>query len=278
MNLFILTGAGVSAESGVATFRDANGLWEDHDIMDVATPEGFAKDPALVQRFYDARRAQLGTVAPNAAHEALARLQRAHTGRVTIVTQNVDDLHERAGAEVLHMHGELLRARCTAHAPRPPLDGAAGGRGLPDCGAPMRPDIVWFGEMPMHLDAIDAALADADLFAAVRHLRRGVPGGGLRGRGRAPPASARWRSTSRRRTPHASTRCGSGRPRSRWSPGWTRCWTGTSGERRGRVGRRDGGRPGRRTRRTLPLRPALGRRRGVPHLPRRRMGTARHRG
>ena len=167
MNLFILTGAGVSAESGVATFRDANGLWEDHDIMDVATPEGFAKDPALVQRFYDARRAQLGTVAPNAAHEALARLQRAHTGRVTIVTQNVDDLHERAGAEVLHMHGELLRARCTAHAHVHPWTGPLAGAACPDCGAPMRPDIVWFGEMPMHLDAIDAALAGADLFAAV---------------------------------------------------------------------------------------------------------------
>ena len=171
MNLFVLTGAGLSAESGVATFRDANGLWENHDIMDVATPEGFARDPALVHRFYDARRAQLAEVAPNAAHLALARLQRevreGNRGRVTIVTQNVDDLHERAGADVLHMHGELLRARCTAHAHVHRRRGALAGATCPDCGSALRPDIVWFGEMPMHLERIDTALADADLFAAV---------------------------------------------------------------------------------------------------------------
>ena len=166
-NVFVLTGAGVSAESGIRTFRDANGLWEGHDVMAVATPEGFAADPALVHRFYDARRAELDRVRPNAAHEALARLQRELDGRVTIVTQNVDDLHERAGAEVLHMHGELRRARCTArghvHRWSDPLAAAV----CPDCGASMRPDIVWFGEMPMHLDRIETALAGADLFAAI---------------------------------------------------------------------------------------------------------------
>lgn len=171
MRIFVLTGAGISAESGVATFRDAHGLWENHDIMDVATPEGFVRNPALVQRFYDARRAQLATVAPNAAHAALARLQRELPGDVTLVTQNVDDLHERAGGDPLHMHGELLKARCTARCTTEgnamrwtgPLTGAA----CPECGARLRPHIVWFGEMPMRLDEIDAALEACDVFAAI---------------------------------------------------------------------------------------------------------------
>ena len=167
MRIVILTGAGVSAESGVATFRDANGLWEEHDVTDVATPEGFARDPALVQRFYDARRARLVAVAPNAAHVALARLQRALPGAVTLVTQNVDDLHERAGGEVVHMHGELLRARCTARGNAMAWTGPLTGAACPECGATLRPDIVWFGEMPMRTDEIDAALARCDLFAAI---------------------------------------------------------------------------------------------------------------
>src|SRR5688572_15628747 len=107
-NIVILTGAGISAESGVATFRGPDGLWEGHRVEDVATPEAFARDPALVQAFYDARRAKLKIVEPNAAHEALARLDTSWPGDLLIVTQNVDDLHERAGAgRVLHMHGEL---------------------------------------------------------------------------------------------------------------------------------------------------------------------------
>ena len=113
--IVILTGAGISAESGIQTFRDAGGLWEGHAVEKVATPEGFAADPVLVQRFYNLRRAALKSVEPNAAHKALARLQREFAGRVTLVTQNVDDLHERGGsADVIHMHGELRSAFCTA--------------------------------------------------------------------------------------------------------------------------------------------------------------------
>ncbi len=111
-SIFILTGAGISAESGIATFRDEDGLWAKHRIEDVATPEAFECNPALVQNFYNQRRAGLASVTPNDAHEALARLQRLHKGTVTLVTQNIDDLHERAGADVIHMHGELAKARC----------------------------------------------------------------------------------------------------------------------------------------------------------------------
>ena len=185
VNVFVLTGAGISAESGIRTFRDADGLWEGHDVMAVATPEGFAADPALVHRFYDARRAELATVAPNAAHAALARLQRESGGRVTIVTQNVDDLHERAGAEVLHMHGELALARCTARAHVRRWTGPLAAAACPDCGAPMRPHVVWFGEMPMHLDAIDEALGGADLFAAIGTSGEVYPAAGYAGAARA---------------------------------------------------------------------------------------------
>ncbi|MDG6078993.1 NAD-dependent deacylase [Erythrobacter litoralis] len=169
-NIVILTGAGISAESGIDTFRDSGGLWEQHRVEDVATPEGFARDPDLVQRFYDARRAAVQTVDPNAAHEALARLDREWPGELLIVTQNVDDLHERAGAKrVLHMHGELLSAlcaRCEARhrwneklVDRPPC---------PGCGeTALRPDVVWFGEMPYEMDRIYAALRDADIFASI---------------------------------------------------------------------------------------------------------------
>lgn len=168
MNIVILTGAGVSAESGVPTFRDANGLWEGHDVMDVATPEGFARDPALVQRFYDERRAALAGVEPNAAHRALARLQREHRGNVTLVTQNVDDLHERAGSEVLHMHGELRRARCLDCSGVHPWLEPIGSTGrCPACGGGLRPHIVWFGEMPFELERIGEALGGCDLFVAI---------------------------------------------------------------------------------------------------------------
>jgi NAD-dependent deacetylase len=148
-NIVILTGAGISAESGLATFRAEDGLWEEHRVEDVATPEAFARDPVLVQRFYDMRRAAVLAVQPNAAHRALARLDREWTGELVIVTQNIDDLHERAGANrVLHMHGEALRAWCTAcdarHPWRAPLSDHPP---CPACGeAALRPDIVWFGE------------------------------------------------------------------------------------------------------------------------------------
>jgi NAD-dependent deacetylase len=169
-NIFVLTGAGISAESGVATFRGPDGLWEGHRVADVATPEAFRRDPALVQKFYDARRAKLGTVEPNAAHLALTRLDAEWPGELMIVTQNVDDLHERAGASrVLHMHGELKSAWCLACDGRFPWeDDLAHGPACPGCGvARLRPDIVWFGEIPYEMDRIDAALMKADLFVSI---------------------------------------------------------------------------------------------------------------
>lgn len=169
-NIVILTGAGISAESGVPTFRAADGLWAGHRVEDVATPEAFARNPGLVQRFYDARRAQLFKVQPNAAHRALARLDRDWPGRLTIVTQNVDDLHERAGARrLIHMHGELRRAWCLACGGRFPWDAPlADMPACPGCGArALRPDIVWFGEMPYRMGEIDAALAECDLFVSI---------------------------------------------------------------------------------------------------------------
>lgn len=169
-NIVILTGAGVSAESGIDTFRDGGGLWEQHRVEDVATPEAFARDPQLVLRFYDMRRAAIQAKQPNAAHLALARLDRGWSGGLMIVTQNVDDLHERAGARrVLHMHGEHLNAWCTACDVRsrwtaPLIDRPA----CPECGeAALRPDVVWFGEMPYYMDEIYAALREADLFVSI---------------------------------------------------------------------------------------------------------------
>ena len=168
-NIVVLTGAGISAESGVPTFRAADGLWEGHRVEDVATPEAFARDPALVQGFYDARRAHLARVEPNPAHLALARLDAEWPGALLIVTQNVDDLHERAGAtRLIHMHGELKRALCAACGlTRPWTNDLTGAPPCADCGGVLRPDIVWFGEMPYRMDEIDAALAGADLFVSI---------------------------------------------------------------------------------------------------------------
>jgi NAD-dependent deacetylase len=169
-NIAILTGAGISAESGLATFRGPDGLWEGHRVEDVCTPEALRRDPAMVHRFYDARRAALATVAPNAAHRALARLDAAWSGELLIVTQNVDDLHERAGAKrLLHMHGELLSALCADCGAREAWSGPMGeGRACAACGAAsLRPDIVFFGEMPYAMDRIEAALARADLFVSI---------------------------------------------------------------------------------------------------------------
>lgn len=176
-NLVILTGAGVSAESGVPTFRAGDGLWLGHRLEDVATPEAFARDPALVQDFYNKRRRQLAEVQPNLAHHALAELAARWEGDLLLVTQNVDDLHDRAhallppgpGFELIHMHGELLKAHCTrtgrisdwpgdlaVHEPSPHH---------PD--GRLRPHIVWFGETPLRMERIEAALADCDLFASI---------------------------------------------------------------------------------------------------------------
>ncbi len=169
-NIVILTGAGVSAESGIATFRGPGGLWEGHRVEDVCTPEALAADPALVHRFYDLRRAALAGVEPNAAHLALARLDRAWPGGLLIVTQNVDDLHERAGtSRMLHMHGALDSALCAACGGRRAWHGALPpGTACPACGAAaLRPDIVFFGEVPYAMERIEAALADADLFVSV---------------------------------------------------------------------------------------------------------------
>ena len=168
--IVILTGAGISAESGLGTFRDEGGLWAQHRIEDVATPEGFARNPGLVHDFYNARRAQAMEAKPNPAHGALARLQREAGGEVVIVTQNVDGLHEAAGAtRVLHMHGALDGALCAAcdHRWAAPL-AMTPGDCCPACQqATTRPDIVWFGEMPHDMEEIWQHLEDADVFAAI---------------------------------------------------------------------------------------------------------------
>jgi len=168
--IVILTGAGISAESGIDTFRAAGGLWEQHRIEDVATPEGFARNPDLVLGFYDLRRAALGEVVPNAAHMALARLEREFAGELLLVTQNVDDLHERGGsARVVHMHGELKSALCTACETRSRWEGTLRDRPpCPVCRAPLlRPDVVWFGEMPYEMGRIYGALEACDLFVSI---------------------------------------------------------------------------------------------------------------
>lgn len=187
-HILILTGAGISAESGLGTFRDVDGLWTKYDLEDVATPEGFARDPALVHAFYNARRANCLDATPNAAHDALGRLQAQHVGRVTLVTQNVDDLHERGGAtDVIHMHGELAGALCAQcdhrwPAPREMSPSAP----CPSCSAPRtRPDIVWFGEMPYQMDMIYAALGEADLFVAIGTSGTVYPAAGFVGEARA---------------------------------------------------------------------------------------------
>ncbi len=169
-NIVILTGAGISAESGLATFRGPDGLWEGQRVEDICTPQALRRDPELVHRFYDERRAALAQVAPNAAHRALARLDAHWPGALLIVTQNVDDLHERAGAErLIHMHGELKSALCAACGDRGPWhERLAPGTACGVCDAlALRPDIVFFGEMPYQMELIDAALHGADLFVSI---------------------------------------------------------------------------------------------------------------
>jgi NAD-dependent deacetylase len=166
----VLTGAGISAESGLTTFRDSGGLWEGHDPMQVATPEAYAHDPHLVHRFYDERRAALSRVSPNAAHHALVRLEQALGDDLLVVTQNVDDLHERAGSRrVHHLHGRLRSAWCTACDARHAWAGTLGdGPPCPGCGSrSLRPDIVWFGEVPYGMDVVEQALWECDLFVSI---------------------------------------------------------------------------------------------------------------
>lgn len=168
--LLILTGAGISAESGLGTFRDRDGIWSRYDLNAVATPEGFAHNPLLVHEFYNARRAASRAAQPNAAHHALARLEREFPGEVLIVTQNVDDLHERAGSRrVLHMHGSLEGALCAECGHRWPAPAAMlASVPCPVCSASrIRPDIVWFGEYPYHMEEIWQALRQADVFVAI---------------------------------------------------------------------------------------------------------------
>ncbi|WP_318393237.1 Sir2 family NAD+-dependent deacetylase [Enterobacter sp.] len=169
----VLTGAGISAESGIRTFRAADGLWEEHHVEDVATPEGFARDPELVQSFYNARRRQLQQpdIAPNPAHLALARLEEELGDRFVLVTQNIDNLHERAGnRNVIHMHGELLKVRCASSGQVLEWTGDVQPEDKCHCcqfPAALRPHVVWFGEMPLGMDEIYSALAMADVFIAI---------------------------------------------------------------------------------------------------------------
>ena len=177
MNLVVLTGAGISAESGVPTFRASDGLWEGHRVEEVATPQGFAANPALVQDFYNQRRAGLSKVEPNAAHLALAELAARWRGDFTLVTQNVDDLHDRAhqqikpahGFSLIHMHGDLLKVRCTRtgkvmdwHSDLQPYHPSPF-----DPSGYLRPHIVWFGEIPLEMERIEKALATCDLFLSI---------------------------------------------------------------------------------------------------------------
>ncbi|WP_426320480.1 NAD-dependent deacylase [Microbacterium sp. E-13] len=168
--IVVLTGAGISAESGVPTFRGPDGLWEGHRIEDVATPEAFERDPDTVLAFYDARRRAVASVVPNAAHRALARLEGGLGSDLLVVTQNVDDLHDRAGSRnLVHMHGELRRALCVACGARPGWDGDLLDRpACPVCGERMlRPDVVWFGEMPYGLDRIEQAIVACEAFVSI---------------------------------------------------------------------------------------------------------------
>ncbi len=182
-SIVVLTGAGISAESGLGTFRDKDGLWTKYDLNEVATPEGFARNPVLVHDFYNARRRNLLDAAPNAAHAALAELERRFDGDFLLVTQNVDDLHERAGsAKLMHMHGELFKIRCEDCGNvldwRQDLDLSTT---CPACATTgrLRPHVVWFGEMPLHMEAIYDALALCDLFVSIGTSGQVYPAAGF---------------------------------------------------------------------------------------------------
>jgi NAD-dependent deacetylase len=171
--LFVLTGAGISAESGLPTFRASDGLWAGHPIEDVCTPEAWARNPGLVWEFYSQRRAQGAKAAPNPAHVALAELEARLGDRFFLCTQNVDDLHERAGsARMVHMHGELAKARCGNECGRAPVEDRAVYRNLDEvsrcaCGGRLRPHIVFFGEIPLEMDRIQKEIGKATLMVVV---------------------------------------------------------------------------------------------------------------
>lgn len=191
-NIVILTGSGISAESGIATFRDPDGVWAKYDYQEVATPEGFAKNPALVHEFYNKRRAGLTEASPNAAHIALAKLEEhlaSCDGTCTLVTQNVDDLHERGGSKhLLHMHGELTKIRCEyCGSVEQTTKDISTKTKCENCDAVggMRPDIVWFGEMPKFLDEIELALQEADLFVSIGTSGAVYPAAGMVSQARA---------------------------------------------------------------------------------------------
>ncbi len=189
--IVILTGAGISAESGLGTFRDVGGLWSRYDWRDLATPEGFARDPGFVLDFYNWRRERVRAADPNPAHIALARLQRDYGGPVTIVTQNVDDLHERGGAQgVIHMHGTHLTALCAACRHRwPAPEVMHPADPCPACQQPeTRPDVVWFGETPYHMDRIATALETAGLFVSIGTSGTVYPAAGFAAAARASGA------------------------------------------------------------------------------------------
>jgi NAD-dependent deacetylase len=202
----VLSGAGLSAASGIATFRGPGGLWEGHRVEDVATPEAWARNPALVRRFYDARRAGCAPAEPNAGHRALARLQASRPIDTYLVTQNIDDLLDKAGCtNVIEMHGSLWRLRCSADLQHPRVEerGDQDPRGRCEiCGAALRPDVVWFGEIPYDLDHIQALVLASDLFVAVGTSGLVYPAagyGGLAARAGIPtleinpePSGARW--------------------------------------------------------------------------------------
>ncbi|MBM7070563.1 NAD-dependent protein deacylase [Shewanella sp. 202IG2-18] len=172
-NIVVLTGAGISAASGLKTFRSQEGLWEQHAVEEVATPEAYDRNPELVEAFYNERRAQLdySNTEPNAAHFAIAQLEQQHEGRLFLITQNVDDLHERAGhKQVLHMHGELRKARCPATHQSFYMQGDFSAENKCHCCVPgnrLRPHIVWFGEMPLGMGHIERALTECDVFIAI---------------------------------------------------------------------------------------------------------------
>ncbi|MBX2856517.1 MAG: NAD-dependent deacylase [Rhodobacteraceae bacterium] len=181
--IVVLTGAGISAESGLGTFRDTDGVWTKYDLEDVATPQGFVRNPELVQAFYNARRSGVVTARPNAAHEALAKLEASLGAELLLVTQNVDDLHERGGAKrVVHMHGELLKAFCAScQARRRQETDISVEEVCADCGVvgQMRPDVVWFGEIPYHMDEIYAALSKAEMFVSIGTSGQVYPAAGF---------------------------------------------------------------------------------------------------
>ncbi|WP_417319058.1 NAD-dependent deacylase [Emcibacter sp.] len=181
--IIILTGAGISAESGLDTFRDKGGIWEKYDLMKVATPEAFARDPEMVHEFYNLRRAAVKTVHPNAAHMALARLEREYPGEILLVTQNVDDLHEKAGSRnICHMHGELGKIRCrSCRQVMDWWDDLVTETVCPLCtkSGQLRPHIVWFGEVPFHLNKIAQFIENADLFISIGTSGQVYPASGF---------------------------------------------------------------------------------------------------